>query len=222
MNKLKITLTLVLVALTAIATASCKRQNQSPPPGHPSFDTGKITGSTYSNNYFGLTISLPPSWAPQDVESQKKITEAGKRLAAGNNKELDDEFSKSVQNTHMLLTLFKYPPEQGKEFNPSFIVEAEKIDPAMGINTGRDYIAQARKALERGSANLPFQDAGSETLGGVSFDKVQANISIGQAVLRQTMYATIRNGYAIGIIATYMNDDDKPTIDAILKSIQFK
>ncbi|MGH9821860.1 MAG: hypothetical protein ACREDR_01170 [Blastocatellia bacterium] len=215
---LRLPLALILLLILAAATASCVKKVAT-----DDFDEGSIDNSTstYSNKYLGFSLTLPKTWLLQDSQTQRMVTDAGKKMVTGNNKALRDAYNESMVNNHMLLTLFKHPVSEAVDFNPSFIVQAEKISPALHIEKGSDYIEQARKTMESGSMKLPFKDSGSENLGGAVFDKAEATYPLGKITIKQRIYATIRKGYAVSIITTLVSDEDEATVDGILKSVKF-
>jgi hypothetical protein len=63
------------------------------------------------------------------------------------------------------------------------------------------------------------KDVYHESVGGVDF-AVFDTIS-GDGAVRQRYYSTILRGYALFFVGTYVNGDDLPTLNGIIRSVKF-
>ena len=52
------------------------------------FDYGKIENGKYHNTFFELEITLPPDWAIRTQEQLQNLTEKGKKMIAGDDKNM--------------------------------------------------------------------------------------------------------------------------------------
>ena len=74
-------LSILPIALIAVF-AGCSEQTSD------EIDFGLIKNSVYQNEYFGLSVPLPPEWIAQDQEARRKLQESGGKMLAGDDKNL--------------------------------------------------------------------------------------------------------------------------------------
>lgn len=175
-------------------------------------DFGSVSNHTYTNNYFGLQISLPDEWI---VANNVKVTQA---LTDNQDLKVSNPFDASCYNDVALLltdkNLFK------SEDNQSFQVEATKVDSTYA--TSEEYLTIGKKDLDNSPFKFTFpKDIYTEKINGIEFKVLEAQLKLDDSMTIKTkVYATILKGYALAFIETYGNSDSSD-LDQILSSIQF-
>jgi hypothetical protein len=197
-----------------------------PPPPKPvsslqakaRLDMGKVVGSTYINNYFGLRVTLPANWIVQSDEVKERVERKGKEMLDTKDAEKRAELDAAMQHTYNLLTVSKLPFGTPGQFNALFVVVAE----AVSISTDESQYFSSMKEVFRYS-RIPIsieRDVHTETIGGVQFSALTIKLGQPGMISRQTYYVKIKKGYAIGFITTLWSESDADALEGILKTVK--
>jgi hypothetical protein len=185
-------------------------------------DFGTINNSIYKNNYFGMTVTLPSDWSIQSQEVQKRNLNTGEKILAGDDKNLGAVMKVSELKVVNLFSASKYPKGSPVPYNPSIISLAENVRDLPGIKRGSDYHFHAKQLLQSGSLDVSFpKDIYTQSLGGIDFDIMEAEIHVRGIVVRQKYYATIMKGYAVSIIISFTTDEDEASLQKIVDTLKF-
>jgi hypothetical protein len=186
-------------------------------------DFGGFAESVYTNKYFGLSVTVPSDWNIQDQESQKRMMSLGKKMVAGDDKNLKAALSASELQTVNLLTALKHPLGSPVPFNPNIIVMAEMVRQMPGIQRGKDYHFQVKKTLEAGQMQISFSNGDyTEQLGGVEFDVMDQEVKIRNLTVKQRYCTTIKKGYALSLILSFTTDEEEASLRKIVETLAFK
>jgi hypothetical protein len=186
-------------------------------------DFGSIKNSVYENQYLGFKVALPQTWSVQDQEAQRQLMALGKGLVAGDDRDLNAMLKASEMQTVNLFAIFKHPRGAAVAFNPAIMAVAESVRQLPGIQRGKDYLFHARRLLESGQMHISFpREVYTEQLGGIDFDVMDLEFSVGGSVVKEKYYTTIKKGYALGFIEIYVTEEEESFERAVLGSIQFK
>jgi len=93
----------------------------------------------------------------------------------------------------------------------------------MGVKTGRDYHLYTKKLLE--STPIPVslsQDITTRTLGGKTFDLMQAAIPLARVSVKQDLYAAAMGDYILVLAISYTNPDERAALLEMLNTVSFK
>jgi hypothetical protein len=186
-------------------------------------DFGTIKNSVYQNEYFGLSVQLPPEWIAQDQEARRKFQESGGTMLAGDDKNLQAAVKASEMTTVNLLTVFKHSMDKPVPFNPNLICVAERVNHIPEIKKGTDYLFLSKKLLETGQMKVSFpRELYTESFGGREFGVMHVEISMPGMTVRQKYYAVVMKGYALTFIVSFSTDEEESSLHNILKTITFK
>lgn len=184
-------------------------------------DTGAFTGSVYRNDYFGMTITIPPDWNIQEKQAMQTLKNLGKN-AIKDDKNLKAVMQASEPRTVNLFAVFKHPLGSPVPFNPSFICLAERVDHFPGIKRGKDYHYHTRKILESSQMRVQFPiEITAETIGRVEFDVLYSETSFGANLIKQKQYAAVIKGYVLLLVITFVEEDQETALKEILKKLTF-
>ncbi len=221
---MKKTFTLIGLLFFAFAVAGCNK-NEKPEElaKVDGFDYGRIENGKYINNYFGFELPIPSGWTAKDENGMKPLADKGKEVVADGNERIEKMIDASKVTSATMLGLFQYEVGAKVDFNPNAVVVAENLKGHSEINTGNDYLAQARKTLIQ--TQLQY-DTLSEvftktTIGGHDFYSMDAILKIQGIPVHQVYYATIMKGFALGFILSYSTPEQKTMLENVLKSIKF-
>lgn len=186
-------------------------------------DFGALEGSVYRNAYFGLQVELPAEWTVLDQAAMRRLAEVGGALIAGEDENLKAIVKASELQTVNLLGAFEHPLGSPVPYNPSFMSSAERLEGAPGIQKGADYLFHAKRMLQSGQLEVSFPgEVSSVELGGQAFDVLPVELEVLNIVVRQRYYAAVMRGYALVFIASFTNDEQEATLDAVVESITFE
>ena len=175
--------------------------------GRPEIDFGSFSGNVYQNDYFDMALTLA-----DDV----KIDTWQKAAAA-------QAAKPSELQSLTLFTAYLYPDDSEVLFNANLMAMADRIDKPMGVKTGRDYHLYTKKLLE--STPIPVslsQDITTRTLGGKTFDLMQAAIPLAQVSVKQDLYAAAMGDYILVLAISYTNPDERAALLEMLNTVSFK
>lgn len=179
-------------------------------------DYGKVTGSSYANNFFGFRMTIPFGWRVQGQQVKDLLSEKGRESIKTGNAQTNAQIDSSVDNTVNLLTLFKYEVGASTDFNSSFICGAEWLPRAMNAN---QYLSNAKRVLEMSQqpGQYFYKPFTTETVGGESFTVME----VGNSSLSQKYYVSMKKGYALFFILTYASDEDEAILRQAIRSVRF-
>jgi len=214
-------LCVLVFTLSLFPHASARsRQTAAAPAPQDKPDSGAVAGSTYSNKYFGLTLTIPGGWHVLAASATQEMKEAGKSLVTSDDPAKKAQLEEAVNKTLILLNASQYTDGAAVPFNPGLLCGAEKV-PAplkdadyMKVLKGTFQYAQVPVSLER--------DVYPETLGGVGFSVIDVKVTLPQGVVLQKYYAHIIKDYALFFILTYQTDEQLQTQADALRSVRFQ
>lgn len=185
-------------------------------------DKGQVVGSTYTNEYFGLQLTIPEGWRIADDAVKRQMDEEGAALVAGDSAERRAQLKEAASKNINLLTIGKVLPAKGGSESAMLIMAAEAV-PAWLLKTPHEYIGQVRRLLESSAMRMNVE-AGtrSETIGGVEFAVIDVSSEQPGGLIKQKYYAMLKKGYALVIISTFASDQSSQAIAEVLKSVKFK
>ncbi|WP_019911274.1 hypothetical protein [Paenibacillus sp. HW567] len=214
MNKKKVGLLSMVLLLMLVMVTACGGKDKE-------VTLGVTESGSYTNDYFGLSLSFPKEWVFQNADQMMEVVKAGQEAVAGGNEAKSKMLDLAKTKTLNLLMASKFPLDSGKT-GPSAVAVAEKISMLQGIKSGKDYLEASKKLLVDSKLPYEFKDVTSVKVGGKDMDLMQATINTGTVVVTQDYYSIIMEGYALNFILTYTDDASKAETDKILESVTFK
>ncbi len=203
-----------ILAFCFLLTFGCGEDNED------AIDFGKFEGSTYSNAYFDLNVSIPETWNVMDDETRIAVMQQGAKLAAGDNKNLSAVLNAADLQNLSLLSASESPLGAPVSTNPLFMIIAEKITHLPGVKRGSDYHFHSKKLMDESALNVSFpKNVYEENIDGVSFDVLELMINMGSVTNYQKQYATIIKKYALLIIVTYQDNTGLGKLQNILHNV---
>ncbi len=183
-------------------------------------DRGVLEGRTYTNNFFGFSVSLPRDWIIADAQRRDSIVEETKSKITSDDKEKKEMAEASIARSANLLSLTKLPP--GEPRNASLMLIAERI-PSPSIKNGVDVIHSMEEVTKNTNFTLEFQGPiQTQQIGTSEFAVAVMKNSSPYGVVMQKVYMTVKNGYALEFFFTYIDAADLSAFDSIVKTMKVK
>jgi len=210
---------LVIIGISFLLTAqilACKELFGS------SVDSGGIDGQIYSNKYFGFSLMVPDNWYALDKNGMVAVSEEGSRMVAGDDKNLKAAVKAGEKNTVNLIMAYEHPPGKPVDFNPSIGCVAEKVSHLPGLKSGRDYLLNMKRFMRMSQVRMSFaEEIEAVDIDGVEFDLLYAEASVGPMTVSQEYYTSIRKGYALSFVISYIDDEQHSNLQETLDSVRF-
>ena len=217
MNRLKrINVLLVTIGILFLATqmSACKDATE--------IDPGILGKNTYSNEFFGFEITLPDDWYLLDQQGMNAVSQAGGRAVAGKNKRLKAAVKAAKNGSHNLVMAYEHPVGTRVPFNPAIGAVAQRLDMLPGVRSGRDYLLYLKRFMSQSRIRVDFSpEIGLVKVGGVYFDHVYAEANLGNTMVSQEYYASVRKGYVLSFLMSYVEGDQYGVLQKSIDSIVF-
>ncbi len=211
-------LAFVLMALL-VFVAGCG--NNVVESGKKVLDSGSINNGIYTNDFFGISISIPTNWHVASEEELIQMIEEGNEMVAGDDEDLQKLIQESNLRTVFLLSTTSNDPLS----NASFMVMAEKLSFLQGVRTGKDYLEILQQNLEELVAQIPYEfpkEIYTEKIGNQTFHVLETTVDLVVAEFKQTYYTAVLNGYALAFISTTMDESEEDLLEGMISQISFK
>ncbi|MBA9085622.1 hypothetical protein FHR92_002089 [Fontibacillus solani] len=214
MSKKKIGLLTVILVLTMALVTACGGTKKE-------ISLGTTTNGSYTNDYFGVSLSFPNEWTFQNEAALKQLMEESREIIAGDDESKKKQLDLASIKTLNLLMASQYPLDSG-QLGPSVVIVAEKVSLLQGVKTGKDYLEASKKFMIDSQLPYNYKDITTAKVGGKDMDMMQITIENGDMVITQDYYCSIIDGYAYNMIFTYADDEMKAETDKIVQSVSFK
>lgn len=207
-----------LIPVLCLMTAHAARAQAVP------VDQGQLKAGTYTNDFFGVSFSIPESWIAQDMATKQAIMNTGKDvIRQGSSQQKMEALEASMKRVYFLLSASKYElGKSGPAFNAQLACMAERVPTAL-VKTGEDYLTGMINITQGTAAKIELnRPMRREKVGGVFFTVADVTLTTPAGVSAQRYYVTIRKSHALLIGFTYVDEVDLKTFDDTIKSVRFK
>jgi hypothetical protein len=214
MNKLCIPWVVIL----GLVIHGCQGQQNSVP-----FDFGRFQKNIYSNSFFNLTMTVPDGWILQSRETTEDLVKEGRKLVAGEDKNLESAIESAEINTAHLFVIYQYEIGAAVDYNPSLTLVAENLKNVPGVKTGADYLFHVRRLLSQ--AQLKYDHIDKEfrqvDINGMTFFQMNANIHYLGYDIKQKYYTTLLKGFSLSMIISYVDGEQESILEESIDSMTF-
>jgi len=188
---------------------------------------GKMSGNTYTNDYFGLTLEMPAGWTILDEETKKLVMGMGSEILADGDAAKQKQLDLAQEKTLPLSIAFKHPLTYTSGPNPNIICMAEqvsKLQLLMGIKTGADYIEAMKASLAEAPMEYTFGDEIlTELVDGKTFYVLDVSADVGVKIYQKYYAALVdEDRYVLSFVLSYTNDEEQAEVASVLSSVKFK
>jgi len=205
-------------AVTPAKTETVQQADEKP----KSIDPGKIEKGTYSNDYFGVSLSYPEEWHVLETEGLNELAEVGSDTIQTDSA-LEKKSLEWAQKRVLNLFGASELPLSESTPNASVMVVAEKILKLQNINSGAEYLEASKKLLMKSELPYEFDPITPVTVGGRTFDVMKASLDFGgNEIITQYYYSILLDNYTFNIITTSYDDESQDAVQKIIDSFTFK
>lgn len=205
-----------LILALAVFTFGCRKK------ATEEVDFGTFTNAVFTNQYFGVTLTVPQDWSIQDQEARDRLAKMGTAAIVGDDKTMKATLKAAQQQTVNMFSVFQHPLGTPVAFNPSVIGVAERVRDLPGIKRGSDYHFQVKKMMESGQMKVSFpRESYTALLGGVEFDVLDQEIEVRGKVIKQRYFTIIKKGYALSFATTFTTDKEEAATRKVLDTLAF-
>lgn len=208
----------LLTLFLAVTLVAC---NNKPIEEIEGFDYGTVKDNEYTNKFFNIKVSVPQGWKVQSQEQNKALMAEGAEMAAGDNAGLKKALKASEVNSASLLTVFQFDVASTQGYNPNFLMVADNLAKAPMIKTAKDYLDQTKTLMK--SSQMPIKTMSDSyekrTVNGIDFTTMDITMDINGTEVYQKYMCTVKDGFAIGFIYSYVDQNQKSALEKVVSSI---
>lgn len=177
---------------------------------------GTVANGVYRNNFFGFKLPIPTELYVLSVDEKDKYKDIGAKAIVSGIDGNKAALEKAVTDEVVIFALADQKP--GSQASTSINFGALK----QGSGVSSHEVANKSRAflLQNPSFNLT-RDTTATKLGGVNFSLVELEGNFNGQILRFKYYVTIRKGYSLTAVITYLDQKSLDKFEKILNTITF-
>jgi hypothetical protein len=184
--------------------------------------TGRLSGRTYTHDYFDLTVRFPPEWHILSRAEVQNARNVGRQYVAGNNAALQAGMKSSERRSIFMVSASRRPPAEMRrgEFNYNVCIVAERAPVFSGLKTGADYLLATRKLFKRTGLNVLFGEIETgRKIGRFVTDCQQITVKVGNRKIYQQHCAVRVKDYFLVFVLSYENGMQYRELKQILENV---
>jgi hypothetical protein len=190
--------------------------------------TGEFVGTTYSNDFFNLSFKIPDNWTIGTKEQMAGIFKAGEDMIGSADKDVEKTMKLAEQKTLYLAYCARHPLDSADGFNSNINVTCTNLGLAgLAVKSSKDYAEAVVTELKDTFANsvgytYTFGEIASTQINDAEFSLFDATRASQTMDIKQRMYCTIQNNYAVMFSISWQGDNELEDLMSIVDSICFK
>ena len=189
----------------------------------PVLNYGFSERNTYTNDYFGINITIPEGWTVQSREENSMLENLGRQNSGQTGGTQPASTSIEELQVIYLLVALQLEPGTAVDYNPGIQIIANNLTKSDTAVSATQYIKALAEQFGR-FPNFTLNDAGisDTTLSGKTLAFMKAETKIGEVAVKQTYFATIIKNYAVQFTISYTNKQEKEALLKILDTLDFE
>ena len=225
MKRITIAFVVTVLLFAVVTMPGCNKPRTIPNKIPTDFDYGSWTDSTYRNDFFGFTITVPENWYVSGKEDMKAIIEAGRDvLDISSNEEMAKRAKIADVTSANLFFTARYSNEEAMEreiSNPNIVLIAENLS-SLGKKIERaEYVIAMRQTLSKTLPGVVIKSQTNKTIGGQEFTSLQVQINVEGTAISQEHLVCLKNDFALLFGLTTLDDSEKPQLDDIMATLKW-
>lgn len=182
-----------------------------------------LQDNVYNNTFFGFNITIPNGWYSVNKETMAAISDRGKDMIAGEDKNLEASIEAAQKNVFNLFQAFEVAPGTPIEFfNSNISCVAERVGYLPGIKTGKDYLLNAKQLMESGQIKIMFsEEINSFNVAGKDFYILSGVVPVATKEIKLEMYATFIDDFILAFAVNYLDSNQQKATQESINSINF-
>ncbi|MCL2710519.1 MAG: type II secretion system protein GspG [Planctomycetaceae bacterium] len=186
------------------------------------FDYGNWTGSTYRNDFFDFSITVPGSWhiaGRGEIEAMKRD---GMDADFINKTEMKRMAKVAEITTADLFFAQRYTDEEAEAreaFNPNISMAVENL---AGMKISRaQYVEISRKNLVKIVPGIAVKSEKNRTIGGMEFTSVETEFDVYGVRVHQEYLMCLKNGFGLTLALSWGEASEKKLLDDIVATLSW-
>ena len=179
----------------------------------PEFSLGDTTGSTYTNDFLGISCTLPEGWVfytDEQIKEQNNITE----------NYLDEEVIEQLKKAPLIYDMIAKNMTDGSNIN----VTMTKLNAAQIGNLNiKDVLEAEIDTIKSTYANIGYSDVQVEyqklTVDGKEFDSLKIQAKFQSLNFSSILFAFLKGDYLANVTVCSLSAD---TVNSVIGSITVK
>lgn len=179
----------------------------------PEFSLGDTTGSTYTNDFLGISCTLPEGWVfytDEQIKEQNNITE----------NYLDEEVIEQLKKASIVYDMIAQHMTDGSSINVT--MEKLNVVQVVSLNIQKTLEAQI-DGIKSTYANIGYTDVQVEyqklTVDGKEFDSLKIQAKIQGLDFTGVLFAFLKGDYLANVTVCSLSAD---TVNSVIGSITVK
>jgi hypothetical protein len=191
------------------------------PPEKP--DKGVLTDHVYTNAYFDFSIEIPEGWVIHSEEEREKLSDAGKENLRESNPEMAAKIDSAEQDVLQLLSVFKFKVDATSEqFNPSLIIMSERLPDDLHDIKEQAYLGITKQQLQQTGLYQTYELQNMPVnIGGEDFALLRVSSKQRDVVTQEFFARVVNERYALIVILSYINADQRKELHTLLENFSF-
>ncbi len=186
-------------------------------------ESGSFANSVYKNDFFGFRVRVPVGWTVSGSARTKFFATKGfEIIGPKQSEEVRGELKEAMKSISYLLVASKYPPGPHRG-TAMLTVFALKLDEAEANITGASYLAYTQQSA--GALQPPMEVAESvhmKNINGADFAVLGLSVKYPQRSVQQRIHAIVKRNYVLVFSIMYMDEAERPELEAVTNTIEFK
>ncbi|XOV67444.1 MAG: hypothetical protein ACFHU9_17655 [Fluviicola sp.] len=186
------------------------------------FDIGEMKDGTFTNKFFDFSFQYNEEWDIQTQEELEELMDLGSEMVSGGDQSVKASMEASKVRSAQHFGAYKYEYGSLVDYNPSIMIISENIKGA-DIVYGDEYLEILREMWPNMQTDIRQIGTIQETnLGGKKFAVMEAEMKVYGIPVRQKYYCYVMKGFALGIITSFVDQDQEDEMSQVIRSLRFK
>ncbi|MCL2743093.1 MAG: hypothetical protein FWE67_04510 [Planctomycetaceae bacterium] len=186
------------------------------------FDYGTWTGSTYTNKFFGFSITVPEDWYINEKEEVKAYVQTA-READYVDKDVMKKMSSVDDITNAcLFYVTQYTEEETIDkgcSNPAFMLTALNHSGVSQEMIRAQYLDIFREQCKKAMPSTVFHPETTKTIGSVEFTSLESEMdNQGITVYREHLIC-LKNNFILQFVIAWLEPSEKEQLDKIMSTL---
>ena len=200
-------------------TVGCTDDRRLPLPAD--FDYGSWVGSTYRNDFFGFSITVPEDWYISEIARTESFIREDMPDAVFVNRDKAKEIREELNTTYaVLFHILRYSREEAERknvINPNIVLMVESV----GRIDRSEYVEKSRQNLSELIPSVIVKSETNKILGGKEFMSLEYEFVVQGISLRAENLISMGNGFALNFTLVAVDSIGKELLDNIMATLVF-
>lgn len=190
---------------------------------------GNLDGSTYTNDYFDLTFTIPQGWSTSTKQEVQRAVQAGAEILGSDNEDTGKKLEEVTADEKLtdLVMVRKYPKSCKAEFNTSFNLTASDVGAVGWVSSffkksPTIYLEGMSEQLARYGLNVKFTEPTERKIGKTRIASSDGMMEYNAKTIKYRYLLAIKRNHALTFTFCYIDDADLKIYESIIDSIEFK